>query len=448
MDWIIVVDDSPTCLKVVVQLLKKAEKKVTPFISAEDFLSFYDKKVKENHIPDAIMMDVAMPEINGFEAVERLRKLEEEKKLPNIPVVFITAEEGQEIEKECFKVGAADYIKKPLDADILNIRLDNIITTQRKIKEAEEQALTDHMTGLLNKQATDEQITELCHTQAGSLMVMDIDSFKLVNDIYGHDIGDQVLKLFTELISKNMIFKNITGRIGGDEFLVFGIGMTNEADIQRFTDNINKEFADEAKKIFNENVNIPLGVSIGAVLVPEMGTDYNELFHLADQALYSVKNNGKHGYAICHEENKDNCRIMNLKTITSILNERNAAKNAVWMGEDAFIGIYRYMIRYMKRYHRIAYRVLLSLDFTNNPDSKDKEASIEEIRRIIQKTLRNSDIMMQTGDNQFFLLLPEVDDKNIETVMSRMIKALNEEKNKNNVAITYETGSINFTEEN
>ena len=117
------------------------------------------------------------------------------------------------------------------------------------------------------------------------------------------------------------------------------------------------------------------GVSVGAVAVPEYGTEYPELFHMADQALYIVKKNGKHGgrlYCALDQNGGTRSKELNLETITAILEERMEAPNAMWMGRDVFGSIYKYMVRYMDRYHSSAYRVLLTLKVASNVDDAER----------------------------------------------------------------------------
>ena len=171
--------------------------------------------------------------------------------------------------------------------------------------------------------------------------------------------------------------------------------------------------------MMGEDMSIPLGASIGAIFVPEQGTDFNKLFRMSDRALYTIKNNGKHGYSLYKDEDADNAipTDITLSMLTTILEERNIPQNAMWMGKEAFGNVYRYMIRYMDRYRGTAYKMLFTAKFIPKDLSEsEKEKIMLSLRELLQESLRNSDIMMQIGDNHFFLMLPEISDYNVNSV--------------------------------
>ena len=165
-------------------------------------------------------------------------------------------------------------------------------------------------------------------------------------------------------------------------------------------------------------------VSLGAAAVPLHGRDYSTVFRLADQALASVKSNGKHSWELSGRNAADvdePTKGMDLESMTTVLEERNISHNAMWMGRDAFISIYRYMVRYMERYHGMAYRVLFTIK-TNDKSHLDSRAILIQFRQLVQHSLRNSDVMMEVGDDRLFLLLPEAHDYDINRVVSRLLK--------------------------
>ena len=114
---------------------------------------------------------------------------------------------------------------------------------------------------------------------------------------------------------------------------------------------------------------------------------------------------------------------MDIKTVSSELEEKKTEQSVIWMGREAFGDVYRYMIRYIERYDVSAYRFLFSLKFRGDETPDEREEMSECLRELLQHLLRNSDIMMQTGDGQFFLLLPEIDELNIDTVTDRVMSA-------------------------
>ena len=134
-----------------------------------------------------------------------------------IPVIFLTADEDTNTETKGFEMGVSDYIRKPFNPEVLLKRIDNVVSVQKEMNNLKTEATTDKLTGFLNKAATNAQMPSLCVSSVGALMMIDLDSFKLVNDIYGHEMGDEVLISFARIIRDTVPAGSKCGRIGGDE---------------------------------------------------------------------------------------------------------------------------------------------------------------------------------------------------------------------------------------
>ena len=439
-DWIIIVDDDIINLKSAGQILSKNHMRVTAFRSGSALLDY----LASNDFPDLILLDIHMPEMSGFETLKKIRELENGRE--ETPVIFLTAEEDQETEIAGLQLGAMDFIRKPFIPDVLTGRVQRVLRTQEKLHWFEHAAMIDRMTGFLNKEASEKKIRELCEEAAGFLCILDLDTFKPVNDLYGHDMGDQVLMLFSALLQKEMRYDDVCGRIGGDEFVLFIRNMKTADELNRFTSRINEAYALSAEKLIGPQV--PMGVSVGAVPVPDFGRTYEDLFHMADEALYDVKQNGRHGCCVYGSgiiSSKAPTDELDLESITMILEERSVPSSAMWMGKEAFISIYRYMTRYMERYHGVAYRTLFTLrPKDENCSPKDRTALMAEFRKMMQNSLRNSDIMVEVSDRQIFMLLPETKDYNIGLVVGRLLDRWNKSEFSKKADVVYETGQVHL----
>lgn len=442
-EWVIVVDDHSENLKIAGHILSNAGMRVTALKSGQAMLDY----VGNNGVPDLILLDIMMPEMDGFEALSRLREYEQKSGLSETPVVFLTAEDDADLESKGFDEGGSDFIKKPFDPDVLVKRVRKVISTTEQINKFESEATHDSLTGLLNKAEATHEAAELCASGHGHLLVVDIDSFKLVNDVYGHDAGDKVLIGFAGILTESITHKSLIGRIGGDEFLVFIEG-AGDAELHTLAQTLNEKIFNLCKELLGDQMSIPIGISIGAVAVPEAGTVFAELFRMADKALYIVKNNGKHGIEIYSAQLKgdmpDVPDDINLTTLSHILEERNVPQSAMWMGKEAFGNVYRYMIRYMDRYHGTAYKLLYNVTF-DKADITDsvKEDIIDRVRELLQNSLRNSDIMMQVGLNHFFLLLPEISEYNALRVSERISTAWSTDDYNTMASLKVEMDSVN-----
>ncbi len=399
---ILIVDDEKMMLKMATRILAKNYKIVGASSGAEAIEVFKAER------PDMVLSDLLMPEMDGYTLHRKLQELTDEP----VPIMFMTADESDEAESRGFEIGAADYIRKPLKPDVLLRRVGNIIDNLDKILGLKQAADIDTMTGLLNKAASQREIAKLCSSATGVLMMIDLDSFKLVNDLYGHNMGDQILIRFSELLKNVIRSSDTAGRIGGDEFIAFCQNVRDENAIKEKTTHLNDELLSTAKNLMGADMNISLGVSIGAVFVPDGGTDFEELCRKADKALYTVKQNGKHGCAFYHDDHhveKNSAR--SLSGMQMILGERNKAAGACVVEFEQFKVMYRWAARLVDNYQKDIQFMQLTLS---------DEAAAEEFLEALTHTLRRSDCITQHGGNQFFVLLPETTAADAERVRARI----------------------------
>ena len=189
---------------------------------------------------------------------------------------------------------------------------------------------------------------------------------------------------------------------------------------------------------------VPLGVSVGAVY-SQAGDELSELYKMADEALYDVKLNGKHSYRIYSDMQKDEKDGPDdIEDISRVLEERNAGNYALWLGQDAFSNIYRFIIRYIQSYHSVAYRLLFTVVSAADESKPADPDSVSAFGEVLNKSLRKSDIMMQSGRNQFFLLLPELSDKYIDDVTERIISTWERSSVSQGIKVLHEAAVISY----
>lgn len=437
--WIIVVDDDTANLKIAGHILSKNNMRVTALKSGKSFLEYIDG----NGMPDLVLLDIMMPEMDGFETLVKLRELETRKGLMKTPVIFLTADEDVDTETRGFEVGVSDFIRKPFNPDVLLRRIGNIMSNSQEMQSLKSEASTDKLTGFLNKAATGVELSKTCSDQTGCLMMIDLDSFKLVNDLYGHEMGDKVLIGFADLLRKTMPADSKCGRIGGDEFTAFAMGVTTEEKVRDITVRLNEDLVRKAKDLMGEDMGIPLGISIGGIFVPRFGNDYNSLLKLADKSLYNVKKNGKHGYELYNEdvfEDSDNTEI-DIRTISEILGERSIQNVALQLDRDAFSHVYRYIIRYAIRHHINACKMLFTLEPSAGVSEGSFADSVDEFGTHIRESLRKSDIFMRNNKNHYFVFLTDIREDSVQKVADHIINGW-KKKHADDLEITYVTEFI------
>ena len=438
--WIIVVDDDTANLKMAGHILSKNNMRVTALKSGRSFLDY----VETNGMPDLVLLDIKMPEMDGFETLLKLRELEEKKGLMKTPVIFLTADEDVDTETRGFEVGVSDFIRKPFNPDVLIRRLDNILSNSQEMQSLKSEATIDKLTGFLNKSATGVELSKMCSDTTGCLMMIDLDSFKLVNDIYGHEMGDKVLIAFADIIKDTVPSGSKFGRIGGDEFVSFAAGVTTEERVADITAKINADLVRKAKELMGDDMSIPLGASIGGIFVPRYGNEYNSLLKLADKSLYIVKKNGKHGYELYDDDMEDEtegAQDLDIKALSEILGERSIQNVALQLDKDSFSPVYRYVIRYIIRHHINACKILFTLAPASGQATPEYHESVDEFGNHIRESLRKSDIFMRNRKNQYFVFLTDIRADSVDKVIGHILDSWHK-KGIDNLAITHETEFI------
>ncbi len=410
MKKILIVDDEPVMLKIADYILSKEYETVCAS-SGSEAIEIYARE----H-PDMVLSDLLMPEMDGYELQRRLMEIGGEP----VPFMLMTADESDESESRGFELGAADYIRKPFRANVLLQRISKILQHVDKIHGLKKAASLDPLTGMLNKEASRREIEERCQSVPGALLMIDLDSFKNVNDLYGHSMGDRILVSFANLLQSLIRDRDVAGRIGGDEFIAYLQNIREKAVIKSKVHRMNEEILQTARDLMGENMSIPLGVSVGVVFAPDEGTNFSELSHKADQALYRVKNHGKHGvdFFVPAEAGQVAGRtdmVEGLSGIRQILGERQGGKKALFLEFAQFRLIYRFLQRWTENYSHKALFLRLTL-----PIREGQESVAEGFADTLQNTLRRSDCITQSSPGQFLVLLMEAGEWEGTQVMERM----------------------------
>jgi diguanylate cyclase (GGDEF)-like protein len=245
--------------------------------------------------PDLILLDVMMPDMDGFETME---KLSQDSRTCDIPVIFITALDDIKNEEKGLLLGASDYIQKPIHASIIKARVALHLKLINQHRILERLSTIDPLTSLANRRKYEETIRsewklmeEINETL--SLAVIDIDNFKQYNDFYGHAAGDKVLQKVAAILANNFKHNsNLVARYGGEEFVAIMPRTSKKEALQRLNKCISEvqEMAITCKKENDNVVTISAGVSS---IIPNDGFKFESLFAAADEALYLAKYEGK-----------------------------------------------------------------------------------------------------------------------------------------------------------
>lgn len=249
---------------------------------------------------DLILCDLEMPRVDGIKLLGMISGREE---LRDIPVIMLTGREDRELKIKLLGQGASDYITKPFDAGELVARVKvhlKIKTLQDELKRSNEMLTqlsnTDPLTGLYNRRYMLEMLEK--EVKRGdrkrtpiSLIMLDIDHFKKVNDLYGHQNGDLVLTKVAELAATGLRIYDFTARYGGEEFVI-SLPETCHSDALMIAERIRSRI--ELHSFSGPLSKLKATASMGVATYPsETITSIDDLFRKADEALYRAKAAGR-----------------------------------------------------------------------------------------------------------------------------------------------------------
>ena len=296
---ILIVDDVPANIKVLGESLK-ADYRIRLATDGEKAL----KMAASTTPPDIVLLDIVMPKMDGYEVCRRLK---EDPTTRNIPVIFITAMAEEEDETKGLACGAVDYITKPFSLPIVRARVKTHLELKRHRDTLEALSTLDGLTGIPNRRRFDEvlNVEWLRGQREGvflSLIMLDIDHFKLYNDNYGHIEGDDCLKKVAACLARAMGRPaDFLARYGGEEFAVV-LPMTDREGCATVAAALLEQIGElrlpHAYSPVSSQVTISLG---GATMRPDRLASPKTLVERADRALYASKMAGRNRYTAWSE---------------------------------------------------------------------------------------------------------------------------------------------------
>ena len=291
---ILVVDDSPVSRKLVEQALEQSNFSLLFAKSGREALDLFRRRA-----PSIVLTDWMMPDFSGLELCQRIRA-EGEREYTYIIVLSAKSEKDSVVKG--LAAGADDYLTKPFDSGELlarigvgcrTVELHREIDAKNRMLEA--MAHTDSLTALPNRRAIEDWAARQLRGAARHgfpfwVVQADLDSFKEINDSYGHDAGDAVLKRFSEILKGNTRASDICGRMGGDEFLLV-ITHVEKEYIEATINRLREEWAGCEFEFGVKRVSITASFGI-AGFCGNQAPPFQSLVQRADKALYEAKRSG------------------------------------------------------------------------------------------------------------------------------------------------------------
>ncbi len=443
MKHILIVDDNKINLTTAKRELSD-QYKITAVLKGSQAISFL-----EQNACDLVLLDINMPDMDGFAVLEEIRKLEFGRE---VPVIFLTADDDSRTEERCFQVGAVDYIRKPFVPEILRVRVERTLELESLRKRLAEEledmtgrSRRDPLTGLWNRAYMQERIENVIEEGAkGALFIMDIDNFKVINDQYGHMAGDNLLKVFAELLQQCAGEKDMICRIGGDEFLIFVGEPYSRVELGRYAFEIITSMCEKMEQM---EYDISPSVSIGLARVPEDGDDFKTLYSNADKALYYVKQNGKNDFHFYGDEklaeDERTSQIVDLRYLHELMGRGNSGKGAYLMNFDSFHHIYHFIQRMVERSGREVQTILFTLSIKDGEmDSERLEYVMEQMEKTICDSLRRTDVLVRYSGKQAMTVLIDASVENGKKVVERILEMFRTVCPESDIQVDYGISSI------
>ena len=284
-DLILIVDDEPNMVQIIDYNLRKAGYETSTAYNGNEAL----ESIRARR-PDLIISDIMMPEMDGHQLCRIVR---DNPATSSVPFFFLTAKGQLSDRVEGLRTGADDYITKPFEIEELIARVGARLERTKVLRQL---AITDGLTEIYNRRYFEERLSEELRRAERfvhplSVVLVDIDHFKRINDTHGHQVGDLVLVSFARFLQSNIREVDILARYGGEEMVII-MPETRPEDAMSIT----KRIADKLKEtVFKteDGVEITLTFSAGVAIFPQHGTDAKEIVAKVDEAQYRAKRAGR-----------------------------------------------------------------------------------------------------------------------------------------------------------
>jgi two-component system, cell cycle response regulator len=291
---ILIAEDDLTSRAMLSAVLKKAGNEVIETVNGKEAW----EELQKPDYPKLVILDFVMPEMDGLEVIRQVRA----RKYQRPPYIIMLTSKGEKSDIiKGLDAGADDYLTKPFDVGELSARIEvgkRLVNLQAELVESREaiayQASHDSLTDLLNRRAILSILEELlvrCHEQGKRIAIgmIDIDHFKLINDTYGHQVGDDILVGLAKIFNNSITSIGSVGRFGGEEFLAILPIKMHDDPLLPFNE-LCKTIS--SHQFITRSGLVPLTVSIGVTFASQQ-TTVDELIGAADSALYQAKNKGR-----------------------------------------------------------------------------------------------------------------------------------------------------------
>jgi len=310
---LLIVDDTATVRETVRNVLRSTNL-FRQILEAETGLQALD--LMQKTAVDMLISDVVMSPLDGYKLTATVKR---QPRYKSLPVILLTSETGTGNKVKGLDLGANDYVTKPFDPGELVARVKNLLRIKELQQEVEEKnaqlaelnqrlesmAITDDLTALYNRRYFMERLKEEFarskrYQMELSCIMFDIDNFKKINDRWGHQTGDKVLKELGALLKRSHRTHDLAGRYGGEEFILI-LCQTDHQGAMQFAEQLRGTVQDNRFSAVNgEPLSVTISIGVSSYPAPDV-TQSDDLIRVADGALYQAKRTGKNRVVTARE---------------------------------------------------------------------------------------------------------------------------------------------------
>lgn len=407
------------------------------------------RKTLEHKIPDVLILEYDKVHFPVLEIIGDIKCKDE---LSRLPIILVISDEtDEEVERkcmECMEIGVNDLILYPQIKPSILFSIKRVLEVERlkdqirqeinlRNGEADEiwalkkrDPLTKLWNGIHTEKIINEYLKERRHS--GALLMIDLDDYKGISDTYGHIVGDEILKEFSNTLIALTRENDIVGRVGGDKFIVF---LKNVAYQSVVSEKIEQMIITLEKRIILPEDKGHIRFSTGVALAPMDGRNFSELYQNADRALYYVKQNGKGSYHFYSEEGahdtgniKKKSTQVDLEHLRSFIQEMGYKKGAYQVEYDGFKKIYRFVARCIGRTGQDVQTLLFTLIKAdgNSPTVTELVFAMDNLRDAVNESIRRGDVATNYSSSQFVVILMDSTIEDGLMVANRIVEKYNE----------------------
>ena len=297
----------------------------------------------------------------------------------------------------------------------------------------------DYLTGLLSRQKGEHDISLSLRAEGGSLMLIDLDHFRHINDVHGHLMGDYALKVIADVL-RDVCGNEIVCRTGGDEFLYYLAGITDEEVVTQKAEELLEAFAKKQEEVeVLKDAELSVGISISGA----DGREFDELYRRADKALYLVKQSrGKHygffqraGILRTPEQSQSD-----LDKIMEAIKNQETYQGAFQVDYDEFNHVYDFVKHMSARSKKETQLLLFTLFSSNGSEVRlDRmETAMQCMEQAICKSLRGVDVGARYSSSQFLVVLLGTERENVRVVTDRIVQNYFKLYGEKDITLTYD----------